>query len=129
MEEKVVMVDNGHFLEFLEREFEPWFASRPHGLEALSEFSDVAYAASSRYLKNHIIPAVTVEHKLSVAVSLLEHVSARSGNRRIPASMVSWEKADRLCMAYPQLNDKIIAALSDCSCPSSNCTSNVLVIY
>ena len=55
------------FVEHLKNEMDPWFASRPAGLQGLAEFSALVYDVAQAYLCAHIVPARTVKHKLATA--------------------------------------------------------------
>ena len=72
---------------------EIWFQTRPQGMLALSHFTDQVHSIATKFLRERIVIARSVEHQLATALALLDEVSEAAGLTRVPAAQISVETA------------------------------------
>ena len=79
----------------------------------MEDFCRYVHAVASSYLRKGIVRATTVEHRLAVAIALLAHISEWHGIERRPATRVCWDRIDKLCTIFPQLQPMVVMSATE----------------
>ena len=80
---------------------------------ALSQFTDQVHSIATKFLRERIVIARSVEHQLATALALLDEVSEVAGLTRVPAAQISWKRLERLCAIYPPLEATIVVSIDE----------------
>ena len=98
------LLQDAAFCVHLDRVVHSWLSSRGVGGEGLLEFVDICYDTATKYLRGHLIEAVTTQHQLSVTLHLLREIQSLGRQPNADGAVcIPFELLQRSFSIYPAL--------------------------